>query len=58
MGLSVIGYGIAVGPGLSAVAGMIAEDETKFSKGIILIAMTETALVFGFIVSAVILFVV
>ncbi len=58
MGMSVIGYGKAISAGLPAVAGMIAEDETKFGKGIVLLAMTETALVFGLLVSVIILFVV
>lgn len=58
MGLSVIGYGKAISAGLPAVSGMIAEDPEKFGKGIVLLAMTETALVFGLLVSVIILFVV
>ncbi len=57
MGLSAIGYGIAVNNGMAAVAGMVAEDAEKFSKGIIILALAETALVFGLLVAVLLIFV-
>jgi len=58
IGLSALGYGYAYAHAGAAAAGVLAElhKENIFGKILIILAMPESALVFGLIVSVMILF--
>tara|TARA_B100001248_G_scaffold14065_2_gene9299 strand:- start:30135 stop:30446 length:312 start_codon:yes stop_codon:yes gene_type:complete len=49
LGLAGIGTGLSQGPIGAAAVGMIAEDEKKFTYGLIFTALPETIVLFGFL---------
>ena len=49
LGLAGIGTGLSKGPIGAAAVGMIAEDEKKFTYGLIFTALPETIVLFGFL---------
>ena len=55
MGISAIGYGLALNGGIAAYMGMIAEKPENMSKGIVGLAMPETVPILGFVLGYLIL---
>ena len=49
LGLAGIGTGLSQGPIGAAAVGMTAEDEKKFTYGLIFTALPETIVLFGFL---------
>jgi len=56
VGLTGLGTAYAEAHIGAAVAGLVAEDEKNFSKGLIFLVIPETIIVFGFAVAAMLIF--
>ena len=57
VGLAGIGTGLAQSNIGSAAIGAVAEDEDNFTNGLIFVAIPETIVIFGLVISALIIFV-
>nr|WP_026069077.1 ATPase [Methanomassiliicoccus luminyensis] len=56
IGLAGLGTGIAQSNIGAAAIGMVAEDEKKLGKGLVLMALPETIVLFGFVIAALLWF--
>ena len=57
VGLAGIGTGIAQSNIGSAAIGAVAEDDKNFTNGLIFVAIPETVVIFGLVISALLIFV-
>ena len=57
VGLAGIGTGIAQSNIGSAAVGAVAEDDKNFTNGLIFVAIPETVVIFGLVISALLIFV-
>ena len=57
VGLAGIGTGIAQSNIGSAAIGAVAEDDNNFTNGLIFVAIPETVVIFGLVISALLIFV-
>ena len=57
VGLAGIGTGLAQSNIGSAAVGAVAEDDKNFTNGLIFIAIPETVVIFGLVISALLIFV-
>ena len=58
VGLAGIGTGLAQSNSGSAAVGAVAEDDKNFTNGLIFTAIPETVVIFGLVISALLIFVI